>query len=123
MAEPDSSARERVERLGLAAIGAVALTADRIEELSAELAERGAMTREDARQLLGDVTARWRADTTRLTERAGDGLQGFLVGLGLVTRDDFDELELRLAQIEHRLRLVEDDDGGAAAAGERSVQH
>jgi BMFP domain-containing protein YqiC len=27
--------------------------------------------------------------------------------LGLVTRDEWDELELRVAQIEHRLRLVE----------------
>jgi polyhydroxyalkanoate synthesis regulator phasin len=121
MAAPDSSARERVERLGLAAIGAVALTADRIEELSAELAERGAMTREDARELLDDATARWREDKTRLAERAGDGLQGFLVGIGLVTRDELEELELRLAQIEHRLRLVEDDSGDGAS-GRRSVQ-
>ena len=29
--------------------------------------------------------------------------------LGLVTRDDWDELELRVAQLEHRLRLVEDE--------------
>ena len=27
--------------------------------------------------------------------------------LGLVTRDEWDELELRVAQLEHRLRLVE----------------
>jgi BMFP domain-containing protein YqiC len=27
-----------------------------------------------------------------------------------VTRDDWDELELRVAQLEHRLRLVEDRD-------------
>jgi polyhydroxyalkanoate synthesis regulator phasin len=28
--------------------------------------------------------------------------------LGLVTREDWDELELRVAQLEHRLRLLED---------------
>ena len=28
--------------------------------------------------------------------------------LGLVTRDEWDELELRVAQLEHRLRLLED---------------
>jgi BMFP domain-containing protein YqiC len=27
--------------------------------------------------------------------------------LGLVTRDEWEELELRVAQLEHRLRLVE----------------
>jgi BMFP domain-containing protein YqiC len=30
--------------------------------------------------------------------------------LGLVTREDWDELELRIAQLEHRLRLLEDAD-------------
>jgi BMFP domain-containing protein YqiC len=28
--------------------------------------------------------------------------------VGLVTRDELDELELRVAQLEHRLRLLED---------------
>jgi hypothetical protein len=28
--------------------------------------------------------------------------------LGLITRDDWDELDLRVAQLEHRLRLIEE---------------
>jgi polyhydroxyalkanoate synthesis regulator phasin len=107
MAVPDSSLRDHAERLGLAAVGAVALTADRIDELAGELAERGAMKREDARQLLDDAVARWRADTSRLVGRTGDGLQGVFAQLGLVSRDEYEELELRLAQLEHRLSLVE----------------
>ena len=35
-------------------------------------------------------------------------LQELARELGLVTRDEWDELELRVAQLEHRLRLVED---------------
>jgi len=31
--------------------------------------------------------------------------------LGLVTRHDWDELELRVAQLEHRLRLLEGPPG------------
>jgi polyhydroxyalkanoate synthesis regulator phasin len=30
--------------------------------------------------------------------------------LGLVTREEWDELELRVAQLEHRLRLLENGD-------------
>jgi polyhydroxyalkanoate synthesis regulator phasin len=30
--------------------------------------------------------------------------------LGLVTREEYDELELRVAQLEHRLRLLENGD-------------
>ena len=50
---------------------------------------------------------RWRGDATRLTERAGASLQSLFDQLGLVSREAYDELELRVAQLEHRLRLAE----------------
>jgi polyhydroxyalkanoate synthesis regulator phasin len=118
MAEPDRSPRELAERLVLAAVGAVALTAERIDELAGELAERGGIRRDEARQLIDDAVVRWRGDATRLTGRAGLSLQGLFTQLGLVTRDDVDELELRLAQVEHRLRLLE----AAPEQGSPSVQ-
>ncbi len=101
------SARELLEKLALASVGAVALTADRVEELTNELAERGGMRRDEARQLLEDSLTRWRGDTTRLVERAGESMQSVFVGLGLATRAEYEELELRVAQLEHRLRLIE----------------
>jgi polyhydroxyalkanoate synthesis regulator phasin len=105
MAEP---ARDLLERLALAAVGAVALTAERLDDLAGELSERGGMGRDEARQLLEDSMTRWRGDASRLGERAGESLAGVLRQLGLVTREELDELELRVAQLEHRLRLVED---------------
>jgi polyhydroxyalkanoate synthesis regulator phasin len=107
MAEPDRSTRDVAERLGLAAVGAVALTAERIDELAGELAERGGIRRDEARQLIEDAVARWRGDAVRFTARAGQGLQAFYPQLGIATRDELEEIELRLAQFEHRLRLLE----------------
>jgi polyhydroxyalkanoate synthesis regulator phasin len=109
MAEPadDGSPRDLAERLALAALGAVALTAERADALADALAERGGIRREEARALVDDVTARWRGDASRLGERAGTSMQGLLRDLGLVTRSEYEELELRVAQLEHRLRLVE----------------
>jgi polyhydroxyalkanoate synthesis regulator phasin len=103
MAAPDSP----VERLALAAVGAVALTAERLDELATELSERGGMRRDEVRQLLEDSLTRWRGDATRLGERASESLAGLARQLGLVTREELDELELRVAQLEHRLRLIE----------------
>jgi polyhydroxyalkanoate synthesis regulator phasin len=105
MAEPG---KDLLERLALAAVGAVALTAERIDDLAGELSERGGMGRDEARQLLEDALTRWRGDATRLGERAGENLHDFFAHIGLVTRDELDELELRVAQLEHRLRLLED---------------
>jgi hypothetical protein len=50
---------------------------------------------------------RWRGDALRVSERAGSTFATLFRELGLVTRREHEELELRLAQLEHRLRLVE----------------
>jgi polyhydroxyalkanoate synthesis regulator phasin len=107
MAE-DNSIRDTVERMGLAALGAVALTAERADALADELAAKGGMRREDARELIDQATRRWRGEAVRVGERTGAGLEGFFHQLGLTTRAELDDLELRVAQLEHRLRLVED---------------
>jgi polyhydroxyalkanoate synthesis regulator phasin len=98
---------EPVRRLALALLGAVALTAERADELAESLAQRGGMSKEDARAWIDEATNRWRGDAVRVGERAGATLSGALKELGLVTRDEWDDLELRVAQIEHRLRLLE----------------
>ena len=109
MAERDSD-RDPVGELFLAALGAVSLTAERVEQLVESLAERGGIRRDDARAAVDEVMTRWRGDATRATERAGAGLHGVLRELGLVLRSEYEELELRVAQLEHRLKLLERDE-------------
>jgi polyhydroxyalkanoate synthesis regulator phasin len=57
--------------------------------------------------MVDEIMGRWRGEAVRVGERAGATFSGLFKELGLVTRRDYDELELRLAQLEHRLRLVE----------------
>jgi polyhydroxyalkanoate synthesis regulator phasin len=111
MDEPDSnsarSLRDLAEEALLAGVGAVALTKERADELVQELVGQGKLTGEDARELVDDVMGRWRGDAVRMSERAGTTLSTVFRELGLITRREYEELELRLAQVEHRLRLVE----------------
>ena len=103
----EASVRELVERLALAGVGAVALSADRAHQLARDLADHGDLRRDEVRQAIEDAMVRWRGDATRLTERAGASMQSLFDQLGLVSREAYDELELRVAQLEHRLRLAE----------------
>jgi polyhydroxyalkanoate synthesis regulator phasin len=107
--------RDTAEKLGLAALGAVALTAERADALADELSQRGGMRRDETRAAIEELMTRWRGEAVRISERAGAGLEGLFQQLGVVTRADFEELELRVAQLEHRLRLVE---GGPRAVRE-----
>ena len=83
MAEPDNDPLERL----------LSMLGPRLDEL---------------RSLLDDLTSRWRGDAIRVGEGSKRRAQELARELGLATRDELDELELRVAQLEHRLRLVED---------------
>ena len=106
MAAP-ADVRDIAEKLVLAGVGAVALTAERADALAEELAARGGMGREEARALIEELVGRWRSESVRLGEWTGSGMAGLFRELGLVTRAEVEELELRVAQLEHRLRLLE----------------
>ena len=58
-------------------------------------------------ELLLELPSRVRGSRARFSESALSALRGIVDELNLVTRDDLDELELRVAQLEHRLRLLE----------------
>jgi polyhydroxyalkanoate synthesis regulator phasin len=79
MAEPGSALVEAVRRLGP-------------EQAKAVAAELGAL---------------WRGDA-RVADRAAARLAGVFRELGLVTREELEEAQLKISQLENRLRLLED---------------
>ena len=61
-------------------------------------------------ELLAELPERMRGGQAKLSEQAVSVLKAFADQLNLVSRDEVDELELRVAQLEHRLRLLEQND-------------
>lgn len=102
-----TSVRALAEKLVLAAVGAVSLTGERVESLADELAQRAGIRPEEARGLIDEMTVRWKREAGRLSERTGETAAKVARDLGLATREQVEELELRLAQLEHRLKLLE----------------
>ena len=62
--------------------------------------------REEAQALAEELGALWRGDST-LGDRTAARLARIFQEVGLVTREELAEAELRIAQLEHRLRLLE----------------
>jgi polyhydroxyalkanoate synthesis regulator phasin len=58
-------------------------------------------------ELVAELPGRMRGSRERFSESALSALRTIADELNLVTRDELDELELRVAQLEHRLRLLE----------------
>lgn len=106
-ARASSSGRGPLETLTLAGIGALALAAGRVDDLADELAQRLGIDRDETRAALADALESWRREALRLGESTGDAALRLGAELGIASRDAVAELELRVAQLEHRLKLVE----------------
>ena len=59
------------------------------------------------RQLLEEVAAQLRSGVERIGDLPHETGDVIARELGLATREELDALELRLAQLEHRLKLLE----------------
>jgi polyhydroxyalkanoate synthesis regulator phasin len=108
MAAP-ANERSPLETLSLAGLGAIALVAERADELATEIGTRLGVERDEVRSAIGDVLDSWRREAARLGETGGSMAARAASELGTASREAVDDLELRVAQLEHRIRLLERD--------------
>jgi polyhydroxyalkanoate synthesis regulator phasin len=102
-----ADSRGLLETLTLAGIGALALAAGRVDDLADELARRLGVERDEVRTALGDALESWRHEARRVGEQTGDVAGRLAEELGVASREVVDDLALRVAQLEHRLKLLE----------------
>ena len=102
-----ASERWPLETLTLAGLGALALAAGRADDLADELAQRLGIDRDEVRTAIADALESWRREARRIGDQTGGAASRIALDLGLATREAVDELELRIAQLEHRLKLLE----------------
>ena len=105
--------KDLIERTFLAGMGAAALTKDRIQELVEELVNRGQINAEEGREVVERLADRSREEARSVLKKADSSLHSAYRGLGLGSRQDLEELGRRIEQLEHRVRLLEEQvDGG-----------
>jgi polyhydroxyalkanoate synthesis regulator phasin len=112
MAERDSgSDRGPLETLSLAGLGALMLAARRGDELADAIASRAGVDRDEVGAALADAVASWRREAQRLSGSTGEAASRVGSELGIASREAVEALELRVAQLEHRLKLLERGQG------------
>lgn len=109
-----------LERTLLLALGAAALTRERVQEVVDEVVRRGELSRREGKDLVDDLVGRATGQGSGLRERLDADLQDLFRRWGLATRSEWEELNLKVAQLEHRLSLLEGKTppAGPGGAGE-----
>ena len=115
-AEARAAAQLPIAELLKAGVGWAALTADAASELINEIAARAGVERDQVEDAAKDTLSSWKKEVEQLGERPRRARDRSLHVLGIVRPDDIDDLALRVAQLEHRVKLLERQAGNAPAA-------
>lgn len=99
--------RDIIQRTLMLGIGAAALTVDRVQAVTDEFVRRGQLTAEEGREMVEDLTSSSRKQTRTVIRRLDSSMQGTYRELGLATRQELEDLDFRLRQVEHRIGLLE----------------
>ena len=101
-----------LSELLLAGVGWASLGAEAANELADDLAQRLGMDRDEMRGAMRDAVRGLRDEAGKVGLRGDETVERVVHRAGLVRREELDELALRLAQVEHRLALLERDADG-----------
>lgn len=104
-----SAQRGPLEQALLAALGWAAQTAEGADGLIDDLARRVGVDRDAMHGAVRDALTAWRRDGERVGARRDQVVEGLVARAGLAQQTEVDDLALRVAQLEHRLKLLERD--------------
>ncbi len=108
--------KDLIERTFLAGMGAAALTKDRLQDLVQELVSKGQISADEGREVVERVVDRSREEARNVLKKADSSLHNAYRGLGLSSKQDLEELSLRIQRIEHRVRVLEEQADSSSAA-------
>jgi poly(hydroxyalkanoate) granule-associated protein len=96
-----------VRRLMLAAVGAVAMTRDEMEQFVNRMVDRGEIAERDAKSMISDVMSRRKRDVEVATDeaeaRVETRLEQVLNRMNIPSKRDIDELSDKIAQLSTRV--------------------
>ncbi len=116
------SIRETVEQAIILSLGATSLTRDRVEGVVGELIRQGRVTADEGRAMVERIVSRAVGESGTAAPVSGmighieSSLRGAFREAGLVTHGELEDIRVQLAELDHRLRLLESP--APAPAGE-----
>ena len=93
-----------LEKTMLTALGAATLSQKKAEEFLQELKQKFNVSEEEGKTLLSKLQETARENQEKLEQKAHDEVKKACERLGVVTRDEFDKLKKKVAQLEKRLK-------------------
>ena len=87
---------DAVRKVCLAGVGAVALTVEAVEDLVEKLVERGELTEEEGRKLVGDVWSRRKKDAKKAEDEVNKRVDELMKRFEIPSKTEFEDLSSKI---------------------------
>ncbi|MDY6849855.1 MAG: phasin family protein [Thermodesulfobacteriota bacterium] len=94
---------ELAEKIMLTGMGALCMTQKKAEELANEMKERFNMTEEEGKAFIEKMQQNFEQSQQKLEEMAQQEVRRAAERVGMVTREEFEQLQQRIQQLEQTL--------------------
>ncbi len=84
----------------LIGMGAISITREKAEKLAREFEEKGEVTSDEARQFADELVQKGEQERSNLKEAVKREVDNLIRTAGLVTKQEFDQLDIRVRQLE-----------------------
>ena len=106
-----------IRKLLYASLGLVDLTREKAETLVADLVERGEMTSEEGKDILTEMFERVGTEKQEMLHRFHKESKRVMAGMGVASKQEVQELRLRLEKLENQLRQGKGIEGDKGETG------
>jgi polyhydroxyalkanoate synthesis regulator phasin len=107
--------RDLLEKAFLLGVGAATITFERAGVVVDDFVKRGHISAEEGRKLAEEVSERSREEISHVLGRMQTGVESTYRDAGLATKRDYEDLDFRIRQLEHRVRLLEESADAASS--------
>lgn len=94
---------ESLKNLMLAGLGAAVITKEKLDSLTAELVEKGRLSKDEAQKISDDLIDQAGRQAQALSEKVEQTAREAVEGLNLASAEKVAELEKRLAALEEKV--------------------
>lgn len=103
----ESPVKEALEKGLMTTLGAWLLVHEKASEIIDEMIEKGKMAPREGRTYLDELSRKVDKEKEEIKSRLSGGMKSTLGTAGLATKDDIEELKIRLDQLEGAISVLE----------------
>ena len=94
---------EPLRNLLLAGLGALSASQEKLSKVVGQLIDSGELTREQGEKVVDEWVDRGREEQGKIADRVSAEIQKVVEKLALVSRDEYDQLQARVKELESKL--------------------